>query len=667
MRSQPHDPFEPVFQRIEYVDSAAGSNKTTMAIAQAAAAATRGEKTIFAMPTEALIQEWSETVRRDHPAVLVRVITSKSSARITVDSAICNHILGVNSGHILFITHEGLVRVTAWPDRINEYHLVIDEVLDVILTRKPLRVRYSYFQLLWFLDIAPMPATLPERKISGEPSGAWTDTDKQQFTRGYDRAKVYLRIMDPAYHSAPAEVDKAEEQAPGVLKQLWALIAKQKALGCAEWTPENAEDFDWAVKRLTAHRANGMMAAMNPESQSAEQAEQAERQAALLIGWIQTLQAKHKAAAEPGGPVPLTVSAAPYYRIVAKPSPRNPKDPYWEIKLRARSGQRDMVHETFEPVPLWLTQGACLFTDMARWNRMIGLGLRPGERRHNDAGLITVSGFRRPGFLAGFQRVTIMSALFRYTMLYAAWSKLGVEFVPSPTIPLAVQTTLLGDRKLRIYWLSEHLSEHGWSKKARDKAGGISAILELIHRDNAIDPAKPVCIVLNKPDPNDPDPEAAAKAVFPNGVVLPHNTRGRNEFRVYDQLIYCAALNSHTADIRWLEEVLGIDARNQRIARLGQEVYQTLMRLSLREPGSTADIALVVMDKDVGEWLVQWFEPADQVEIFEIDSSGVIKPHGGKGGRPVIGERPMTAAERQRRSRLQRRGDLPPADNRPAA
>jgi hypothetical protein len=651
MRPQPRDPFEPVSLRIEYVDSAAGSNKTTMAIAQAAEAAARGAKTIFAMPTEALIQEWSETVRRDHPAVVVRVIVSKPGSRITVPEAICTHIAAVNNGHILFITHEGLVRVTAWPERVNEYHLVVDEILDVILTRRPLRVHYSYFQLPWFLDIAPMPASLPERKVTGgDHSGEWTDKDKQQFTQGYARARGYLRSMDPA----------AEEQAPGVLKQLWALIAKQKALGCAEWTPEDAEDVDWAVKRLSAHRANGMMAALNPESQSAEQAEQAERQAALLIGWIQTLQAKQKAAAEPGGPMPLTVSAAPYYRLVPKPSTRNPKHPYWETELRARSGPRDMVHETFEPVPLWLTEGACLFTDLARWNRMIGLGLLPGTRRPYDAGLITISGFRRPDFLAGFERVTMMSALFRHTMLYALWDKLGVEFVPSTDIPLTVRTTPLGLRKLRIYWLSEH----GWSKKARDKAGGIKVILDLIHQAEVIDPAKTACVVVNKDD-GDPDNSGGVRAVFPNGMVLPHNTRGRNEFRVYDQLIYCAALNSHTADIRWLEEVLGIDASDQRIARLGQEVYQTLMRLSLREPGSTADITLVVMDRDVAEWLVQWFEPADQVEVFEIDSSGIITPHGGKGGRPLIGERPMTAAERKARSRALRRGELP-ADKGPS-
>jgi len=52
---------------------------------------------------------------------------------------------------------------------------------------------------------------------------------------------------------------------------------------------------------------------------------------------------------------------------------------------------------------------------------------------------------------------------------------------------------------------------------------------------------------------------------------------------------------------------------------------------------------------DVADWLVQWFKPAHQVEVIEIDSGGVLRK--GKPGRTLIGDVPMTAAERQRRRR----------------
>lgn len=123
-----------------------------------------------------------------------------------------------------------------------------------------------------------------------------------------------------------------------------------------------------------------------------------------------------------------------------------------------------------------------------------------------------------------------------------------------------------------------------------------------------------------------------------------------------NELIYCAALNSYTPDIRYIQQVLGIDAPQQRIGRLGQEVYQTLMRLSLREPNATADVTVVVIDRDVAEWLLQWFEPQDQVEVSEIDASGVIHPRG-KPGRPPIGHRAMSDAERKRLSRARQRGE----------
>jgi hypothetical protein len=135
---------------------------------------------------------------------------------------------------------------------------------------------------------------------------------------------------------------------------------------------------------------------------------------------------------------------------------------------------------------------------------------------------------------------------------------------------------------------------------------------------------------------------------------MPHNSKGQNRFRIYHQLLHCAALNSYTPDIRWIETALGIDGERQRIARTGQEVYQSLMRLSIRDPRSQHDVTLVVMDKDVAEWLPQWFEPADQVKVTEIDSTGVVRRKG-KPGRPSVGDRPMTAAERQARRRRRQR------------
>jgi hypothetical protein len=106
-------------------------------------------------------------------------------------------------------------------------------------------------------------------------------------------------------------------------------------------------------------------------------------------------------------------------------------------------------------------------------------------------------------------------------------------------------------------------------------------------------------------------------------------------------------LNPYGADIEFLEAMLDIGARDQRIGRVGHSVYQSLMRLSLRDPTCTRDVTLVVMDRDVAEWLPRWFEPADQVEVIGIGGELLRK---GRGGRPRTGA--MSNAERQRRWRL---------------
>ena len=207
----------------------------------------------------------------------------------------------------------------------------------------------------------------------------------------------------------------------------------------------------------------------------------------------------------------------------------------------------------------------------------------------------------------------------------AVWERLGIQFVASELIQVTGQTTRLGSRRLRLFWLSDE----GWSKAVRDRSGGIDEVLRLIKGSGAIDPAAEVCVVANKDDGSPENPEAV-RSVFPNAIVMPHNTRGQNRWRDKRQLIYLAALNAATPDIRWIEQSLGIDAPAQRIARLGQEVYQSAMRL----------------------------------DVIEIDSSDVIRRKG-RPGRPRIGETVMTAPERKRRARERRRlrGQPRPDDN----
>jgi hypothetical protein len=325
------------------------------------------------------------------------------------------------------------------------------------------------------------------------------------------------------------------------------------------------------------------------------------------------------------------------------------------IKIKAGSTEVDDIYKYLEPLPRWLCQEACVFIAAAIWDRLDPaqkdvFGNRPTTAWDHRRGLIPVFGFHRPDRLRAFRSVTIMSALFEHTMTYAVWSKLGVAFVRSQTITVDQQVTDLGTRKLRIYTLFAE----GWSKRVRDRSGGIATVFKLIAERQLIDPGQPVCIVLNVDD-DTPENQDKLRSAFPRYVPMPNNVRGQNEYRDHHQIAHLSALNSYTADINFIELVFDIGSPEQRIARTGLEVYQALMRTSLREPDGTHDVTLVVMDHDVALWLSQWFEPAEQVEIIAVDTGDELKRRG-RPGRPRLAN-PKSGAERTReyRERKQRR------------
>jgi hypothetical protein len=573
------DPFAPVELTIDYVDSVAGSRKTLTAVGKALTAAKRGARIIFSMPTHKLIEEMFGKAREIDGKVPLVEITSRNEKGVV--QKICKHIEKVQNGHLLFITHEALLRVTKWPDQAKDYELYIDEVLDVILGRTPFMLRDNHWVLTNFLETAPVTGTIAQRMR------------ERAFTSYYTRSDAdRLDVVDTIINDANSTADDVS-----------AALAEQKTL-----VLKKQEWQDWVTPRDDVSKE--------------------------------------------------------YYRIVPKYNTKT-QDPLYWFKRHEFAKHQDDIYDYLDPIAKWLMQGNPLFTAAEAWEQMI---MRAPKKPDDDAmlddpeyiaakdayndpyrGLITITGFMRPDMLSHFKRVTVMSALFKHTMLYQVWTQLGVEFVPSQRVAVNVPTTDLGTRKLKIYWLSDE----GWSKRTRDRSGGITPILELIRDAKVLRRNQPVCVVVNKDDGDEKNP-GKIKQVFKNAVIMPNNVKGQNIWIKNNQLIHCSALNSYTSDIRWVENVLGVDGDHQRICRTGHEVYQALMRLSLREPTETQDITLVVMDKDIAEWLPQWFSPNNQVSVEEIYSGSVIKKKSKRGPKPVTGKT-MTGAERMRRHRLSKK------------
>lgn len=580
------DPFRPVDMIIEYVSAAAGAQKTRTAIMIAVETAKElGRKTIDVSPTEELLKEKMAFARECDPAVKLYEITSDQS-RIQYRKSgggvgkrirmfIEKHA-NDRDGLILFITHEGFNRISTVPPEAAEFHLLIDEEPNIVLTRKPFQLRYSHWVLTNFIDINPIPTTLEERsrKIVAPPEFTYNDPNiPSHIDQKTDESKAIshaLRIK-PEYGASETEIAMAH-------KELARLKAKH-------------ETWQAWLKQGDNARING--------------------------------------------------EAKSYYLLTPKEDPSQ-IDPLVWVKLRQDGVAVDNIYEYLDPIPRWLLQEAALFTDMTAWNAMT---IKPDpENPVEDRGLVTIIGFRRPDILKVFARVTIISAMFEHTMTYMVWKSLGVRFVPSREIDIDVPRTSLGKRKLNIYWLYDE----GWSKYIRNASGGIKPVLELIKQSGIVEADAEICAIVNKKEEYGYDDPAIVREVFPKAVIMPHNSKGLNRFRHHHQLIHLAALNAHTRDIQWLESVLGINVDQQRIARTAQEVYQAAMRISLREPKSTADVDIIVSDKAVAEWFAQWFEPSDQISVFEIDSTGVIKRKGKRGRKP-IGDRKMTQSEMNKR------------------
>lgn len=558
----PYDPLRPRHHlTIDFVSSAAGSRKTLIAIQQSLATAKRGARTIIAMPTLELIREMSDFAVKHDPSVKVYVITHQATT--SVEKAILDHQknMAEAEGHLLFVTHAGLLRLTVGMPEQKQFHLIIDEELPVVLNQKPFQLRDSFYVVNNFFQ-----------------------TYAVTFSRQRDPAAPTEFTDAPLFRSPNDPIGRHYDS--------YTLASALRIRDDPASPPGAAASARRAVQRLEAKRD----------------------------AW----QAWSKAQ---GGQ-----TTEDYYQLTAQQEE-------W-LAYRIHEAPRDMVYQLFGDVPIWLKQDHPLFTLRAPWDAMTADKDSPAYK--GRSGTINIIGIRRPDALRNYKSVTIMSALFEHTMCYAAWSRLGVTFRRSETIKVAQPVVRLGKRKLKIYYLTDQ----GWSLYARDRSGGIAKVFDLIHDAKVIDLDKPVCVVTNVSDRNDPAVDGKLRGLFPRMIWLPNDARGLNEYLHHHQLIHTAALNSYTADIRWLEEALGIDSLQQRIGRTGQAIYQSLMRLSLRQPDATDDVILVVMDRDVAEWLVQHFTPDTQVEVAEIDSSGVLYRRQ-KTGRKPIGDRAKTGAERQ--------------------
>ena len=244
---------------IEVVDSAAGSRKTLTAVNVAIERAKmQGTKTMFCMPTLELIKEMVGVARRQTEVPIVEITSREDEEKAKkgkprkyqTTAAVWRHITGKNekgnpieghieTGHLLFITHETYYRMGCdWPITTREWEIVIDEVLEVILTRPLFLLHDNGWILSSFLDTVPVSVSPLARRRRAALTAKAREAGITIFTRR-DAEKLAVAekyIADGPERSSVGEVEGA--------KKLRADLLKKKANASEEQTDAGLGDLD---------------------------------------------------------------------------------------------------------------------------------------------------------------------------------------------------------------------------------------------------------------------------------------------------------------------------------------------------------------------------------------------------------------------------------------
>ena len=193
-----------------------------------------------------------------------------------------------------------------------------------------------------------------------------------------------------------------------------------------------------------------------------------------------------------------------------------------------------------------------------------------------------------PVVLEGWQRVTIMGANFKNSLLHMIWSNLGVTFEEDRYIKVAKGAH---DKKAGGRCRIQYLTERIWSKELRNRIG-----IARITRALAAHIVNPHIWTANKDVPD-------SDWFIAGGTRLPAVSHGLNDFRGYDTAVFLAALNDMTSHFAWLEKVHGIDPLEVSRAKSLEAAYQMALRTNLREQGGTSEISIIVADRRTADYL----------------------------------------------------------------
>lgn len=314
------------------------------------------------------------------------------------------------------------------------------------------------------------------------------------------------------------------------------------------------------------------------------------------------------------------------------------------VERIARNANRDAVYALLADLAnRALSLHWELFVRTSHWSAMLD------GRGGADERSLWVHGILRPSFLAGFERVTILSAAFDETMACRLWTALGARFHDDTKLAGALRYSRHPNGHLLTI---SYLTDQDWSKRFRDRPldgdPGRTVLAEAVSRVGAAFKGEDFVWQGNKDLPDDLfDAVHNGHARPGRAIRLPQVAHGLNCYTHIHNVAILSALNPPPAHFGFLTR-FGVNGDEARTAIFRQQVYQAANRISLRNPDDPTPKRMVVPDRGTAEWVAGMFPGAAVAPL-----GGTVV--GARKCKPGRDRQYATAAEKQAAHRARKR------------
>ncbi|WP_238182826.1 hypothetical protein, partial [Methylobacterium trifolii] len=295
-----------------------------------------------------------------------------------------------------------------------------------------------------------------------------------------------------------------------------------------------------------------------------------------------------------------------------------PKGPrYGRIAVRSRAGLKKLAQTDDEVLAKTLgTMARDLlspnlsgYADLSAYDALVsGRGKK-----------LTLFFLLRPRMLYGFKRVTMLGANFLSSLLYLLWSDEGVHFIEDTSLGAQLRYHEHGNGNLVQI---RYAVEGQWSKTLRDKED--RRLLRAIAASAATWMAgEPFAYIANK--------DVMDLGLFeePQAHPLPQVSHGLNSFSQLHNVVHLSARLPPPEQYGFLAW-RGADPKAIRRAVHEEAIYQTVLRISIRDLASRSVKKVVVPDRSSADYL-QALLPGSTVQKLDgINEAAIQKPRGRK-------------------------------------